>query len=255
MGSYFRSLQKKIIYFAHRGYWGYDNLTQNTIPAYQEAIRLNVDFIECDVHATKDGVLILHHDPDIKFNDNTSVFIRDLTFKDIEHLQIKKKINFKVPTLNMLLDIIVVNNVGINIELKGDAISLNVFSLLQKYPQDLRQKVVISSFSDQQLFAYRELDPDSDISILRIGEGDDLVSKADWLVLEDVIKELNPVSISLANQGKAGDLLSRPTINKISDLVDQRNIRIGVYTVNELERLHELVEWGCSYFFSDISFN
>ena len=71
MESYFRSLQKKLS-TSHRGYWGYDNLTQNTIPAYQEAIRLNVDFIERDVHATKDGVLILHHDPDIKFNDNTS---------------------------------------------------------------------------------------------------------------------------------------------------------------------------------------
>ena len=174
-----------------------------------------------------------------------------MTVQDLEQLYNIKKINFKIPTLTELLDLVSLHNIGINIELKGEAISFNVFNLLQKYPQCLRQKVVISSFSDQQLFAYRERDPDSDISILRIGEGDDLNSNEDWLALEEAIKTLSPVSISLANQGKSGAFLARSTINKLSEILCQRNIRIGVYTVNDLERLHELVEWGCTYFFSD----
>lgn len=252
MSSYFQSLaDTSTLYFAHRGFWGYDGLTQNTMPGYQEAIRLNADFIECDVHATKDNILVLHHDPEIKLQDETSILIADLKVQDLEQLHNTKKINFKIPTLTELLHLVSLHKMGINIELKGDSIALIVYNLLQKYPNDLREKVVISSFSDQQLFAYRERDPNIDISLLRIGEGDDLTSKEEWLALKKAVKTLSPVSISLANQGSSGALLSQYTINKVSKLVAQCNIRIGVYTVNDLERLHELVEWGCSYFFSD----
>ena len=136
MSSYFQSLHNKnTIHFAHRGYWSYDGLTQNTIPAYQEAIRLNADFIECDVHATKDNALVLHHDPDIKLQNEMSILISDLTVQDLELLYKAKKINFKIPTLAELLDLVRQHKIGINIELKGESISFDVFNLLQEYPQ------------------------------------------------------------------------------------------------------------------------
>lgn len=47
--------------FAHRGASGY--LPEHTLPAYEMAIRMGADYIEPDVVSTKDGVLVVRHDP------------------------------------------------------------------------------------------------------------------------------------------------------------------------------------------------
>ena len=36
---------------------------ENTLPSFQEAIRAGADFIELDVYATRDDVLVVAHDP------------------------------------------------------------------------------------------------------------------------------------------------------------------------------------------------
>ncbi len=44
----------------HRGARGL--LPENTLPAFQKALDLGVDTIECDMAITKDGVVVIHHD-------------------------------------------------------------------------------------------------------------------------------------------------------------------------------------------------
>ena len=46
--------------FAHRGYSG--AYPENTMLAFRKAVEVGTDGIELDVHATKDGVLVVHHD-------------------------------------------------------------------------------------------------------------------------------------------------------------------------------------------------
>jgi glycerophosphoryl diester phosphodiesterase len=38
-------------------------LPENSIPAFSRAIALGADAIELDVHATSDGIVVVHHDP------------------------------------------------------------------------------------------------------------------------------------------------------------------------------------------------
>jgi len=46
---------------AHRGAsW---DLPENTLPAFERAIEMQADYVELDVHATSDGVLVVCHDP------------------------------------------------------------------------------------------------------------------------------------------------------------------------------------------------
>ena len=46
---------------AHRGAsWG---LPENTLPAFERAIELGADYVELDVHAARDGSLVVCHDP------------------------------------------------------------------------------------------------------------------------------------------------------------------------------------------------
>lgn len=62
-----KTLEGKVpLVFAHRGASGY--LPEETIEAYTKAIELGADFIEPDLIATKDGVLIARHDPNLAIN-------------------------------------------------------------------------------------------------------------------------------------------------------------------------------------------
>jgi glycerophosphoryl diester phosphodiesterase len=46
---------------AHRGAsW---ELPENTLPAFERAIEIGADFVEFDVHADRDGTLVVTHDP------------------------------------------------------------------------------------------------------------------------------------------------------------------------------------------------
>ncbi|MFO7179203.1 MAG: glycerophosphodiester phosphodiesterase [Pseudomonadota bacterium] len=47
--------------YAHRG--ASAELPENTLPAFRRALELGADVLECDVHATRDGVFVISHDP------------------------------------------------------------------------------------------------------------------------------------------------------------------------------------------------
>jgi glycerophosphoryl diester phosphodiesterase len=46
---------------AHRG--ASREFPENTMPAFRRALELGADGIELDVHATRDGMVVVHHDP------------------------------------------------------------------------------------------------------------------------------------------------------------------------------------------------
>ncbi|MBP2157742.1 MULTISPECIES: glycerophosphodiester phosphodiesterase family protein [Asticcacaulis] len=53
--------RQKPLVIAHRGASGY--LPEHTLPAYEMAIKMGADYIEPDVVSTRDGVLVVRHDP------------------------------------------------------------------------------------------------------------------------------------------------------------------------------------------------
>lgn len=69
---------------AHRG--DSAHFPENTLPAFESAYRMAVDVIETDVHLSKDGVLVVWHDPTLDRNTNGSGRIEDHTLEELKRL-------------------------------------------------------------------------------------------------------------------------------------------------------------------------
>jgi len=69
---------------AHRGASG--DFPENTAVAFQEAIRLDVDAIELDVHLTADGELLVIHDPTVDRTSDGVGPVADLSMAQIGEL-------------------------------------------------------------------------------------------------------------------------------------------------------------------------
>ena len=65
-----KNAYRNIDVIAHRGSSG--DIPAHTIPAYEEAVKVGSDWIEFDVHSSKDGQLVLTHDIDLSLTTNVS---------------------------------------------------------------------------------------------------------------------------------------------------------------------------------------
>jgi glycerophosphoryl diester phosphodiesterase len=65
----------------HRGAMGY--APENTIVSFQKAIELGVDAVELDVHLTRDGGVVVLHDPVLERTTSGRGLVRDHTLAEI----------------------------------------------------------------------------------------------------------------------------------------------------------------------------
>jgi glycerophosphoryl diester phosphodiesterase len=91
---------RSVVVIAHRG----EHLRhpENTMPAFEEAVRVGADFIEVDVRTTVDGQLVLMHDAQADRTTNGRGDIAKMTFEQIRTLEAGG--GAKVPTFDEVLD-------------------------------------------------------------------------------------------------------------------------------------------------------
>ncbi len=70
--------------FAHRG--GAALWPENTLLAFEQAIAAGIDVLETDVHLTRDGELVLCHDPTVDRTTDGHGAIAELTLADLRRL-------------------------------------------------------------------------------------------------------------------------------------------------------------------------
>lgn len=99
--------KKMVVVISHRG----EHLRhpENTMPAFEEAVRVGADYIEVDVRTTLDGKLVLMHDARADRTTNGTGEIAKMTFDEVRALDagIKKDAAFagtKVPSFDEVLD-------------------------------------------------------------------------------------------------------------------------------------------------------
>jgi glycerophosphoryl diester phosphodiesterase len=76
-------MTKPVRIYAHRG--ASAELPENTMPAFRKALELGADALELDIHATRDGVLVVSHDPDGERMAGVPRQLADVTWQDARH--------------------------------------------------------------------------------------------------------------------------------------------------------------------------
>lgn len=101
---------------AHRGIHDNKTIPENSLLAFKTALKYNYP-IELDVQLTKDDVLVVFHDFDLKRMANINSLIRETTYSDLQKIKLLTT-NETIPTLAEVLKLID-SKVLLDIEIKN----------------------------------------------------------------------------------------------------------------------------------------
>ena len=124
--------KNRILVAAHRGNSKY--YPENTMASFRSALTLNIDMIENDLHMTKDGEIIVMHDPTVDRTTDGTGRICDMTLAEIKSLDAGswKGEEFRgerVPTFTEFLELVSEKkDMMFNIELKDYPAELGAFA-------------------------------------------------------------------------------------------------------------------------------
>jgi glycerophosphoryl diester phosphodiesterase len=198
---------------AHRGQRA--TLPEQTLEAYEAAIRLGAEGIETDVQRTRDGRLAMMHDLTLDRTTSGRGPVADRDWADLRGLDAgswfdPRFAGCRIPTLEETIELVVEAGLVLCIEIKGTAAdapgtAIAVARLLRE--RDLIDRVFISSFDHAALAAARaevgspllaperlpEAGPsDPDVAVRQAAALDAAVVQHRWEDLtEDVVRALH----------------------------------------------------------------
>lgn len=223
--------------FAHAG--GALDRPPNTMLAFQGAVELGYRYVETDVHATSDGVLLAFHDDALdRLTDRTGV-VADLPWSEVREARVGGR--EPVPLLDDLLD--AWPDLRVNIDPKHDAAVAPLAEAIRRH--DALDRVCVGSFSDARLARLRRM----------LGPG--------------LCSSLGPRGTarlrmaSVAGRGLAGRVTAQcaqvPTRYRGVPLVDarfvatahDRGLKVHVWTIDDEGEMHRLLDLGVDGIMTD----
>jgi glycerophosphoryl diester phosphodiesterase len=156
---------------AHRG--GGELFTENTLSAFRQSELLGVDMVECDIHASQDGQLMVIHDATLERTGGNPLRVDQLTAAALQKIDVGD--GHGVPTLPELLETIAIPLV---VEIKTPAVMESLVALLRNNPGYL-ERIVPISFIHDTIKSLRDQFPAIEAGVLLVGRPVDMKSIAD----------------------------------------------------------------------------
>jgi glycerophosphoryl diester phosphodiesterase len=147
---------------AHRG--APREALENTLPAFRLALAQGADGIELDVHATSDGVIVVHHDPTLRTMDaQGAVALLEIARLDASAVAALPLAGGSVaPTLDEVLDL-VGQHVTVYVEVKAFGVEDALEATLARHPG---VRVAVHAFDHRIPVAARQRRPTLPIGLL-----------------------------------------------------------------------------------------
>ena len=140
-----------VIAMAHRGGALHPEIpgVENTLHAFEHAVGLGYRYLETDVHATRDGVLLAFHDAALDRVTDATGLLAELSAEQVSAARIREE--HAVPTMLELFEAFPA--VRFNIDLKAPGAVAPLVELVER--TRAHDRVCVGSFSDRRLRQFR----------------------------------------------------------------------------------------------------
>lgn len=245
--------EKPFWVIAHRGFSGM--YPENTMLSFEKADELPIDALELDIHASKDGKLIVIHDPTLNRTTNMSGQIVDYPAEELRradagyHFDPSNDKSFpfrgqgiKIPFLEELFQRFPHRKFVVEIKQTMPAIEELLVALIRKY--HMEEKVIVASEHYEPLARIRTIDPAlatnlsaiearTFYTLFRMKLSAFYKSSGDALQIPDMYKGQKVVTRGLVKA------------------VHKKGLILHIWTVNDPQEMEQLIDYGVDGIITD----
>lgn len=250
--------QGNLLNIAHQG--GEQVWPSNTFLAHQNAVELGVDILEMDTHQTADGVFVLIHDDTVDRTTDGHGRVDQMTFAEIQTLDAGyywtnddgqtypfRGQGIQIPAITDIFDAF--PEMMLNVEIKPNSAEVAVAfcQLIQEY--NLTEKVLVASFHDNSMTAFRQACPEVATSMTQ--------SEIQPFWILNVLG-LGALYQAPAEAFQVPETAVLPVLGEVTVLTERfvrnahkHNIMVHVWTINEADDMARLAELGLDGIITD----
>jgi glycerophosphoryl diester phosphodiesterase len=227
--------------FVHRG-WHYDDLSgmENSLSAFRRAVDEGYHYLETDVHATSDGVVVVQHDPMLDRTTDASGAVAGLPWSVVGRAKIggREAVSRLEDVLEELPDAL------LNIDVKAESAIQPLVDTLRR--ANAFRRVCVASFSEARLAQVRRSAGDTVLTsmgtnaIARLWASGRLPS---WVLGRRGHQRVAQVPV---RRGRL-TIVDRRLIRAAR----QRGIEVHVWTIDEPAQMDELIDLGVDGLMTD----
>ena len=233
---------------AHRG--GALLWPENSLLAFRSAVGLGADYVEFDVHLSRDGEVVVIHDPTLDRTTTGTGPVKERTLAELKTLRIRDRggavTEERVPALDEVAAIAAAGRRRMLLEIKLDAerrrypgIEEKVAAILDRH--GMSASTVVMAFERETWRRVRELRPDIAAGALYSAN------------------TLRAMGSTLARELEAARMAGVRVVGLHQDLVDATVVTaardsamtLGVWTVNEPAALRRVIDLGAPIVITD----
>jgi glycerophosphoryl diester phosphodiesterase len=234
------------LFAAHRG--GALLWAENSLLAFRNALALGADFLELDVHLTRDGEVVVIHDATLERTTTGAGPVRERTLAELGAVRLKDRagavLEERIPTLDQVVALAVAGKRQMLLEIKTDErrqrypeIEEKVFAVLDRH--HFTPFTVVMAFEGATWRRVRQLRPDARVAALY---------SARMLPGAAVTSEL----AALRRAGVAFVGLDQALVNaEVAKQARLAGLTLGVWTVNERDAIARFIDQGVGVVITD----
>ncbi|SFA40378.1 alkaline phosphatase D/glycerophosphoryl diester phosphodiesterase [Parageobacillus thermantarcticus] len=259
-----RSIVGDIDVIAHRGASGY--APEHTLSAYKKAIQMKANYVELDLHMTKDGELVAIHDATLArttnaeevYPDRAPWRVKDFTLSEMKQLDAgswfndaypeyakKQYAKEKIPTLQEVMDVMKQKDAKAALYIETKAPNVypgmegKLVDILKKNGYLQQGKVIFQSFSEASLRKLREIIPKG-IPLIQLYSPAMIQGRN----LDDVLDQAAEYAEGV---GPEQSLVTPEFVQK----AHERHLIVHPYTINTKEEMQKQLSLGVDGMFTN----
>jgi glycerophosphoryl diester phosphodiesterase len=243
----------KFLVMAHRG--GRSLGPENTVYTFKRAIEQGTDVLEMDLQSTGDGALVILHDREVDRTTNGKGAVDRFNLSELKKLDAgyrwspdntgsfpQRNKGVTIPTLAEVFKAF--PDTRMNIEIKSSQVNTiqNLCQTIRSH--GMSEKVMVACFDAGKLGEFRSICPEVATST---GASEAVVFY--WLQVTRLESAYSPSAQALQIPEAYRD--NRIATRRFLDAAHARNMRVHVWTVNEIESMQRLIDLGVDGIMTD----